>query len=165
MESSNDATAALTEVIGKKAFVDLMNLEAKNLELENTYFVDAIGLDPDVPDGPINHSTAEDSAKLAIYLLEDKPKILGILSLSEFNLYLANGMFHHKIKNTNELLGEIPNIIAGKTGWTPEAEGCLLLVTKMPQSKGIAINVVLGSSDRFGEMKKLVEWLKEAYKW
>jgi len=165
MESSNDATAALTELIGEKAFVDLMNLTAEDLELENTYFIDAIGLDPDTPDGPINHSTAEDLAKLTIYLLEIKPKIIGILSLPEYNLYSTEGVFHHKIKNTNELLQEIPGIVAGKTGWTPEAEGCLLIIFKFPENKGEIINVILGSSDRFKEMKKLVEWLKEAYKW
>ncbi len=165
MESSNDATAALTEVVGKTAFVDLMNLIAKNLNMKNTYFIDAMGLDPDEPDGPINYSTAEDLAKLTINLLQTKPKILEISGLPEYNLYSASDVFHHKIENTNELLGEIPGIIGGKTGWTPEAKGCLLLVTKVPQSRGIAINVVLGSSDRFKEMKKLVEWLKEAYKW
>ena len=165
MESSNDATAALTELIGETAFVDLMNLTAEDLNLKNTYFIDAMGLDPDEPAGPINHSTAEDLASLAIHLFEDKPKILGILSLPEFDLYSANGTFHHKIKNTNELLGEVPGIIGGKTGWTPEAEGCLFLVTKVPQSRGIVINVILGSSDRFREMKKLVDWIGKAYKW
>ena len=169
MESSNDATAALTEVVGEMAFVDLMNLEAKNLNLKNTYFIDAMGLDPDELDGPINHSAAEDLAKLTINLLQTKPKILEISALPEYNLYLANGLFHHKIKNTNELLGESASwrtgIIGGKTGWTPQAGGCLILVIKSPQNRGALINVILGSPNRFEEMRKLINWLNEAYKW
>jgi len=165
MESSNDATGALVEVVGEEAFVDLMNLTAKNLDMKNTFFVNSTGLDPDNPKDPVNYSTAEDMAKLAIYLLEKKPKIFEISTQSEIDLYSANGFFHHKIKNTDALLGEIPGIIGGKTGRTPLAQGCLLLVTKMPRSNGVTVNVVLGSSDRFGEMKKLFEWLREAYKW
>lgn len=165
IESSNDATAALTELTGETVFVDLMNLAAENLGLKNTRFIDAIGLDPDEPEGPINRSTAEDLANFSIYLLENKPRILGILSLPEFNLYTASGVFHHTIRNTNELLGEIPGIIAGKTGKTPIAGGCLIIISEAPAKEGKIINVILGSSDRFKEMKKLVGWLNKAYKW
>ena len=165
MESSNDATGALVQVVGEEAFVDLMNLTAENLGMKNTFFVNSTGLDPDNPKDPVNYSTAEDMAKLAIYLLKNKPKILEISTQPEIDLYSANGFFHHKIKNTDALLGELPGIIGGKTGRTPLAQGCLLLVTKAPQSNGVMVSVVLGSSDRFGEMKKLVEWLKDAYKW
>jgi len=31
--------------------------------------------------------------------------------------------------------------------------------------KGIIINVILGSEDRFKEMKKLTQWIKKAYIW
>jgi D-alanyl-D-alanine carboxypeptidase len=165
IESSNDATAALTELIGENAFVDLMNLTAGNLQMRNTHFVDAIGLDPDEPDGQINFSTAEDLVKLTAFLLKNRLEVLKISSLPEYNLYTANGVFHHKIKNTNELLVEIPDVVGGKTGWTPQAQGCLLLVIEAPKNQGKIINVILDSSDRFGEMKKIVDWLKEAYKW
>ena len=47
MESSNDVAQALSEVIGERAFVDLMNFEAENLGLKNTNFVNPTGLDPD----------------------------------------------------------------------------------------------------------------------
>jgi D-alanyl-D-alanine carboxypeptidase len=165
IESSNDATAALIEVIGETTFVNLMNLTAENLGLKNTYFVDAIGLDPDGPEESINRSTAEDMANFSVYLLENKPRILGILSLTEFDFYAASGVFHHTIKNTNELLGEVPGIIAGKTGKTPIAGGCLIIIMEAPAKEGKIVNVILGSTDRFGEMKKLIGWLNAAYKW
>ena len=165
MESSNDAAGALSQVIGKKAFIDLMNLEAENLGLKNTHFVNLAGLDPDEPNGPVNYSTTEDLADLAFYLLKTKPLIFEILRTSELDFFSSDGIFHHKIINNNQLLGKIPSIVGGKTGETPKASGCLLLVIKAPDSKGYLINVILGSADRFGEMQKLIDWLNSAYKW
>ena len=54
-------------------------------------------------------------------------------------------------------MSEIPEIIGGKTGWGPEAGGCLLIVLKDPQKDGYFINVILGAGDRFVEMKKIIE--------
>jgi len=39
------------------------------------------------------------------------------------------------------------------------------LVLKIPNSDNLLINVILGSADRFEEMKKLVNWLDQAYIW
>lgn len=154
MESSNDAAFSLAEVIGQDSFVDLMNLEAEYLGLENTHFFNPMGIDPGDLQS-INYSTAEDLVKLTKYLLEKRPLIWKILNFREFRLYSPDGVFHHKLSNTNELLGEIPEVIGGKTGETPRAGGCLLLVLKTPQSSYL-INVILGSKDRFGEMQKLI---------
>lgn len=173
MESSNDAAYALTETMGEEAFVDLMNLTAKDLGLENTYFVNPTGLDPHTSGGVgadpqedalPHHSTAEDLVKFTNYLLK-KPLIWEILSTYEFDLYSPNGLFDHKVLNTNELLGQIPSIVGGKTGETPKAGDCLLLVLKAPRNNGYLINVILGSQDRFKEMKKLIGWVRRAYKW
>ena len=169
MESSNDAAIALAETTGESALIDLMNLTAANLGLKNTHFVNLTGLDPDKPEGSINYSTAENLAKLTAYLSKAKPLILEITGTREFFLYSPNGVFHHQIENTNELLKESASwrtaIIGGKTGWTPESQGCLIIIMKSPENPGKIINVILGSPDRFGEMKKLIDWLNSAYKW
>lgn len=165
IESNNRAAYALAEVIGESAFLDIMDLETENLGLENTYFANPAGLDPEGPEAPINYSTSRELAKLVSHLLETKPEILKISALPEFNLFLTTGVFHHKIKNTNELLTKIPSIVGGKTGETLRAGGCLLLVLESPRGKGYLINVILGSDNRFEEMKKLVDWLNLAYKW
>ncbi|MFC1663929.1 D-alanyl-D-alanine carboxypeptidase family protein [Patescibacteria group bacterium] len=164
MESSNDAAYALAELISEPAFVDLMNLEAEKMSLENTHFANSTGLDPDDPTDPQNYSSNEDLVKLTKYLFE-KPLIWEILSASEFDLYLPDGVFHHTVLSTNEFLGELDQVVGGKTGYTPEAKGCFLLVLKAPKNQGLLINVILGSGNRFGEMKKLVDWLKIGYKW
>jgi len=169
IESSNDAAFALSEIKGKKEFVDLMNLKAKGIGLKNTYFGNSTGLDPlystSTPSTIINYSTAEEIAGLAYYLLENYSEIWEILSIKESDLYTLDGKFHHKLENTNELLGEIPEIVGGKTGWTPRAGGCFLVVLKNQKADSFLIGVVLGTKDRFEEMKKIINWAKGAYKW
>ncbi|HEA84532.1 MAG TPA: D-alanyl-D-alanine carboxypeptidase [Candidatus Wildermuthbacteria bacterium] len=168
MESSNDAAAALTSVVGEVAFVDLMNLEAKNLGLFNTLFIDASGLDPDPPETSLNLSTSRDLAKLTQHIVETYPQIFDILGLQQFRLYDARGKFHHTLTNTNQLLennGWPTKVMGGKTGWTPEAKGALILVLESPKDKGYIINVVLGSSDRFEDMREMVQWVYTSFRW
>ncbi len=168
MESSNDAAAALTSVVGEAAFVDLMNLEAKNLGLFNTLFIDAAGLDPDPPETSLNLSSSRDLAKLTQHIVERYPQVFDILVLREFRLYDARGRFHHTLTNTNQLLENNSwptEVMGGKTGWTPEAKGTLILVLESPKDKGYIINVVLGSSNRFEDMREMVEWVYTSFRW
>lgn len=157
IESSNDAAYALGEVIGIEGFRDLMNLKAKDMGLASSRFFNPTGLDPKTPDQPANYSTAEDLVKLAKYLLKDT-LILDILSKKEYELYLENGVFHHTLQNTNELLREISGVIAGKTGFTERAGGCLLLITEGRRPGNYLINVILNSQDKFEDMRKLIEF-------
>ena len=166
MESSNDASAAFALKVGMYNFLDLMNQEAGFLGLKNTFFVNHAGLDPDIPGGPINYSTARDLFLLTRYLKDFYPSIFEILGLKEHPLYTADGMFHHTMKNTNELLssnGWPTKVLGGKTGWTPEAKGALVLVLESPKGKGYLINIILGSSKRFQDMKELVNWIFHSY--
>jgi len=57
-------------------------------------------------------------------------------------------------------LGEISGIIGGKTGWSPAAGGCLLLVLDDPNSSKYYINIILGANDRFAEMRKLINTIR-----
>jgi len=173
LESSNDATFALAEVIGVKKFVRLMQDEAKKIGLKNSRFVDPIGLDPDFSGQAYNYSTAKDLAKLVKFIIQKSktdPRaelLLKITQKQEFYLYRTDNSFHHKVKNTNELLKKYKNeIIFGKTGYTPLAQECFLLVIKHPSFKdGFIINVILGSKNRFRDMEKLINWIKQAYLW
>jgi D-alanyl-D-alanine carboxypeptidase (penicillin-binding protein 5/6) len=157
MESSNDAAYALTNNYNgmtEEKFVGLMNSKAGDLGLENTYFVNSTGLDSKQPDRSINYSTAEDLVKLTKYLFK-KPSIWEILATPKYSLYGP------ELVNTNELLEKIPNIIGGKTGYTPEAGGCMLLILRKGEGSYL-VNVILGAVSpeaRFEEMEKLIEWL------
>lgn len=150
IESSNDAAYALADAIGVGNFVDVMNWEAKSLGLKNTHFANPNGLDDSQ-----NYSSAQDLAILTRNLLEN-PLLWQILGTLRYALYLPDGTFHHQLVNTNELLNEIPGIIGGKTGWSPQAGGCLVSVLKNDGGE-YSINVILGAADRFAEMKKLIQ--------
>jgi len=164
MESSNDAAFALAddyEDMTERKFVELMRWEAERLKMQDTFFDNATGLDPEESGTKINYSTAADLVKLTKEILKN-PLILEVLQTQRYSFYGP------ELINSNELLGEIPGIVGGKTGYTGEAGGCMILVTQAPQNQGYLINVILGSNgtqDRFGEMEKLVSWVESAYKW
>lgn len=166
MESSNDAAFSLAndyDGMTTEKFVALMNSTAQKLNLNDTFFVNSSGLDPEEnkPKTKINYSTTSDLARLTKELLK-KPLIWEILSTSKYDSYGP------KLVNTNELLGEIPGIVGGKTGYTYAAKGCIILVTIAPKDAGFLVNVILGAdgqNGRFGEMEKLLDWLNIAYKW
>jgi len=145
IESNNDAGHALTELIGFEAFVDLMNLTAQKIGLENTYYVNPTGLEPDDPEAVKNYSTAEDLVKLTKYILEKRPEIFEITTNPD--------------GNTNKLLAKYPGIIGGKTGYSPAAGECLLVVLK--NGTKLYINVILGTQNRFAEMSKIIDIIYE----
>ena len=125
-----------------------MNKKAKQIGLQNTFFVDPTGLSSQ------DVSTASDLAKLAEYILKNYPRLADISKSKSFDIPGFGN-----VMNTDELLGEIPEIVCGKTGFTNEAKGCLLLVTDDQTNGGYFFNVVLGADDRFAEMKKIVNSL------
>jgi len=158
LESSNDAAYAMTQPIGSEAFVDLMNNYAEKIGLKDTYFVNPTGLESDNPEAVKNYSTAEDLVKLSEYILEKHPEIFEISKNESYKVLKPNGSLHHFIQSgTNKLLGEIPEIIGGKTGWTAAAGGCLLLIINDPKTNSYYINVILGAEDRFAEMHKITD--------
>ncbi|MCH7828511.1 D-alanyl-D-alanine carboxypeptidase [Patescibacteria group bacterium] len=166
MESSNDASAAFALEVGMSNFLDLMNQEAEFLGLKNTFFVNHAGLDPDIKGGAINYSTTQDLFLLTQYLKTFHPSVFEILGLQSYPLHTSDGKFHHTMENTNELLslnGWPTKVLGGKTGWTPEAKGALVLVLESPKGKGYLVNVVLGSSKRFQDMRELVNWVFDSY--
>lgn len=149
IESSNKAAYAMGEKIGIENFIDLMNIKAVEIEMANTHFSDSTGLNPD------SYSTAEDIVRISRYLFDNYLLFREIIALKEYNLYSSDGYFHHKVVNTNKMLGKM-NIIGGKTGWTTEARGCFMAIQKNPGNNNYFIYVVLGAEDRFAEMEKLI---------
>ena len=157
IESSNDAAWAIGE--GKENFSGAMNLEAQKLGLENTYFINPTGLD-----GYENYSTAADLVKLVEYIAKQHPRIFEITAKQSYEVINPDGSLHHFIgENTNKLLVEVPGIIGGKTGYTDEAGGCIIVLLENEKG-GYFINVILGTvsaDERFPEMKKLIDFDKE----
>jgi D-alanyl-D-alanine carboxypeptidase len=147
IESSNKSAYALSQVMGEQKFVDLMNEKAAEIGLNSTFFADPTGLSPN------NVSTANDLSNFAKYILKNYPKIVDISRTKE--LVVPN---FGKIENTDQLLGEIPEVVCSKTGFTTQAKGCLLLAVYNAKNNDYLISVILGADDRFSEMRKLINW-------
>lgn len=162
IESSNDAAIALTEKIESVLnvnFVKLMNEKAKELGLKQTIFVDPMGINKQ------NQSSIVDLVKLIEYSFK-QPLIWQATSAKEIEVVSKNKKIVHRFKNTNQLLGEIPTVIAGKTGYTEEAKGCMLVLIKHPKEEGQYLYIlVLGSDQREEEIKKLINWTNQAFVW
>ena len=173
IESSNDAAEAFAEKMGRTKFISKMNEKARELGMNNTVFVNPSGLDvfEDSSEAIFkesNISTPEDLKNLVKYILKNHSIISQVLSISETEIKSQNGVVH-RLENTNILLKESPVYLWGKTGYTKEANGCIILIlkdySKEELSNAYVINVITGADDRFREARKLEAWLKDSFVW
>ncbi|MDD5221411.1 MAG: serine hydrolase [Candidatus Pacebacteria bacterium] len=164
IESSNDAAWEISKIRGKDIFIYLMNQKAKDLRMHDSLFFDPTGLDPNYPEKNINFSTARDLTKLAIGILKEQ-ELVKILGKNQANIYQSNGIFHHTAFSTNKMVFDYDTpVIAGKTGSTPLAEECLLIIARHPKyPNAYIINVVLGSEKRYEDMDNLMNWINNNY--
>lgn len=167
--SSNDAAHALAEDISKKNnlkeegddyFVGMMNDFVKKEGLTDTHFTN-----PDGIDERDNYSTAKDVVELAKNLFKEYPEIFGITKIDKINIKSSDGKTEHLVRSTNKLLGVLPGIVGGKTGYTDEAGESLLLVVEDSTHQHKIVAVVIGANGRFSEMQRLVNWVWDVYEW
>jgi D-alanyl-D-alanine carboxypeptidase (penicillin-binding protein 5/6) len=128
------------------------------LDMADSHFTDPAGLDDEA------HSTVYDLVKLVRATLRHD-QIWNTLIEREVEVTSEDGKIVHKVQNTDQLLGVIPDIVGGKTGNTDGALGCLILLVNIPEYNDTIISVVLGSEDRFGDTSKIIDWVKQAYRW
>ncbi len=157
--SANDAAEVLARNHpgGRELFMGLMNKKVKDLGLTNSHFTNPVGFD----DGA-QYSTTRDLAIVAKYALQNST-FAEIVGTKEKIVKSVDGRFSHRLINTNELLGEVEGVKGVKTGWTENSRENL--VTYVERNNRKVMTVVLGSSDRFGETKELIEWIYENYIW
>ncbi len=164
--SSNDGARSVASVIGavelntkdydlgRKEFIRKMNIRAQELGLTQTYFVNESGLDIGNTSG--GYGSAENVASLIAYILKNRPEILEATKYSELDI--SSEKKNHTAKNTNTDVGDIPGLIASKTGYTTLAGGNLAVAFDSSMGRPIVV-VVLGSTpeDRFNDVKALVD--------
>jgi len=175
MQSDNQAAETLAVHVGGtlgrgaagEAFVAQMNALARRLGMLRTRFLNAHGLDGIERSDP--YSTAEDLAKLVAYAM-DSSAFRFYVSQKERKITIetATGeQTFYLLRNTNELLGQ-DSIDGVKTGTTRKAGGCVAIsAARPPESRQEGekhiitprrLNViVLGSADRFGIAKSLLQ--------
>lgn len=189
--SANDAASALAETVGKKfggntseerieKFVQFMNERGKSIGMTRSRFINPHGLDASAPERCNmqkqkeethlprecdtsklgNLTTARDLARLAEHIWYAYPDIWDILRMREVSL-VTNEKRMYSMMSTNALLAEYPGLLGGKTGFTDNANGTLILLYPVKTGQ-VAIIVILGSDDRFGDGRKIIQWLEEA---
>lgn len=157
--SANDAAKTLEEHFGQGLVVQKMNKKAQFLNLKNTHFVEASGLDSE------NKSSADDLIILTRYALKN-PQIAGIVKTKEYTAVSVDGKLQHLIHTTNRLLKNDVDIFGVKTGYTEEADSCLIAGAKRGNQE--IISVVLGVDDynlRFSQSRELLDWTFNNFKW
>jgi len=141
-QSSNEAAIALASV--NNNFLDLMNKKAKELNLNQTYFLNETGIDISKELSGAYGST-NDAVKLISYALKNNPD-------------LFEATTNNSSLNTNPYASTTTLLIASKTGLTDLAGGNLAVVFDAGFNHPI-VSVVLGSSEkgRFIDTQKLIE--------
>lgn len=157
--SANDAAEALAEGYpgGREAFVNAMNQKTADLSLENTSFYNPSGLD-----GNGHVTTARDLIRVSEVAMRN-PEFAKIVGTREIIVSDISGKTLHHLTNINELLGKVPGVMGVKTGWTENARENL--VTYIERDNHKVMIAVLGSQDRFGETKELIDWIFGNYRW
>ncbi|HRW07360.1 MAG TPA: D-alanyl-D-alanine carboxypeptidase family protein [Caldilineaceae bacterium] len=151
--SGNDAAMALARhnAGSAEAFVEQMNARAAALNLRQTHFVNPHGLDAE------GHLSSAMDLLTVVRLLWDYPLFREIVATVQSTVQ------GHRLQNTNELLGIYPGVNGIKTGTTDAAGQCLIAGFLEEGHQVIAI--VLGSSDRYSDMRALYAHYQETYHW
>lgn len=157
--SGNDAAEVLAQNHpgGRDLFIGLMNKKVKDLGLNNTHFSNPTGLD-----NGSQYSTTRDLVVVSKVAMRN-PIFAEIVGTKEKIVKSVDNKYTHRLSNINKLLGDVPGVLGVKTGWTENARENL--VTYVERDGRKIMIVVLGSSDRFGETKELINWIFENYKW
>lgn len=151
--SGNDAANQLAVTVGgdTSSFVKLMNEKAKALDLVNTHYADAEGLD-----APDHYTSAEDLTSLARYAMRF-PEFRRIVSTPK--AIVRSDLYTHVLKSTDLMLGQPGGFEGVKTGNTKNAGYCFVAAVKRGDVELYA--TILGAATetgRFGQALKVVEW-------
>lgn len=136
------------------SFVSVMNVRAETLGMNQTYFLNAIGLDMHEKESGA-YGSARDVAVLLAYILRTRPDIFEATQYEKKTFTSEDGVAH-ELKNTNERIFAVPGLVASKTGFTDIAGGNLAVLFEAGPMYPIAV-VVLGSSveGRFNDVEQL----------
>ena len=165
LDSANDAATALGIYVGgsKQGFVNMMNTKAKTLGLQDTHFCTPSGLEIDGHENEC-YSSAYDIGRIAAYSLKYS-WLWNVMRTKEATVASVDGRFVHHLQNTDEILGEVPDCIGGKTGFTPLAGMSLLLATTDPTRQHRVVTVILNDKTVWADMQQLVGWVFNNYEW
>jgi D-alanyl-D-alanine carboxypeptidase (penicillin-binding protein 5/6) len=164
LPSGDDAAVAIADAVGGSVpnFVTIMNVEAQRLHLYQTHYANPDGLEvTDSQGNPISgvhYTTAYDLARLTSYAMS-VPLFAQIVQTKEMQLPATAVRHAYVWTNINFLLFNYRGTIGVKTGWTPQAGGCLVFAAR--RNGQTLIGVVLDSANettRFTDAETLLDW-------
>ena len=155
LPSGDDAAIAIADGMAgsQKAFVDIMNVEAQKLHLYQTLYSNPDGLEYG-----LHYTTPYDLVRLARYAMSI-PLFAKIVRTKEYDLPASSTHHAYPWPNINQLLFNYSGALGIKTGWIPQAGGCLAFAAK--RNGHTLIGVVLNSRDettRFTDAATLLNW-------
>lgn len=157
--SANDAseTLARSTYNDRNKFVKAMNEKAQALGLTNTNFTNPSGLQGEGE----QYSTAYDLFVITNYALSKFPLFKKVSATVYYEIPYTNKHKAFFLNNETNLLTSYPGVKGVKTGYTPEANLCLITYLEYEGHRFIA--VILGSNNRRDDMKRLLDYslLKE----
>lgn len=155
MSSENRAAQAVGRAYegGLPAFIKAMNAKARELDMNNTRFVDPTGLSSG------NVSTAADLTKLVI--ASSRQPLIEEYSTSE-RLTVTVGRQLLEFRNTNSLTSkEDWDISVQKTGFTQDAGQCLVLRTMIQERPTIIVLLnSFGKLTRVADARRVRRWIE-----
>lgn len=197
LESHNDTAVAIAEHIGGKSlvakgicnegevgsklaveeFVLLMNEKAKNLGCEKTFFVTPNGLDgnKEVEEGrekvlKKHGTTAYELACMMQYCVYESPKreeFLQITRQANYSFWDKEGKVCYSCNNHNNLLGQMPQAVSGKTGFTNAAGYCYVAALQEGEEKYCLVLLACGwpnnKTYKWADSKELFEYGSETF--
>ena len=128
LNSDNDAAIMIAEHIAgsMEAFAEKMNLKAREIGCEHTYFITPNGLDAEDEYG-IHSTTAVDLARILRYCIMESPQKDMFLEITRMPSYTFWNNSHTKTYNCtnhNAFLTMMDGALTGKTGFTADAGYC-----------------------------------------
>jgi D-alanyl-D-alanine carboxypeptidase (penicillin-binding protein 5/6) len=159
LASGNDAATTLAVRVGgtEKHFVEMMNQRARELGLDDTHYANPVGLD-----APDNYSTAEDLAKLALVLLQNR---FFARTVDRKSATVTIDGERRTLINRNTLVRTVPWMNGVKTGHTSVAG--YILVGSAKRHGIRLVSAVLGTPSeaaRDADTLALMKWGLKRYK-
>ncbi len=175
--SSNNCAVAVAKAISGSVdnFAVLMNARARELGCKGTNFVNPNGLHEED-----HYTTARDLSIIAMEAMKDE-RFREIVSTAHYTVPATNLSDEREVDSTNLLLWDeterhriyvgndlrypkYEGTIGIKTGYTPQAGGCLVAAAERGDTKLLCVVMECTDMGRFADAIKLFEWGFSNYK-
>lgn len=151
IKSANDAAHAVAEAVAgsTEAFIERMNVRAALLGMRDTHYSDVAG-----HDHPDHYTSARDLALVAEEAMR-QPVFRSIVSTEEMTIRTVDNSRTFRLRNSNRLIGTMPEVTGVKTGFTQGAGRCLVAMAERNACE--VLLVLLNDRQRWSDAPRLFE--------